>query len=235
MSINSTIEWTESTWNPVTGCSKISPGCKNCYAERFAKRLKGMGNKLYENGFRVTLHKNVLEKPLTWQKQQRIFVNSMSDLFHEEVPDEFIIKVIDIMRRADWHIFQILTKRSDRLMNFSEHFTWPDNVWVGVSIENSDYSYRLEHVKKINANVKFISFEPLIGEIENADFSDIDWVIVGGESGPHARGMQHEWVKSIFDNCYSVGVPFFFKQWGGFNKKKNGRQFLGKTWDQMPF
>jgi protein gp37 len=234
MSTNSSIEWTESTWNPLTGCNKVSPGCKNCYAERMARRLKAMGSPNYENGFRLTLHEHALEIPLSWKRPQMIFVNSMSDLFHEDVPFEFIMKVFKVMHEASWHIFQILTKRSTRLSELAEELSWPENVWMGVSVETNDYSYRIQNLLSTTASTKFISFEPLLGPISQLHLDGIDWVIVGGESGPRARSIDEEWVLSIRDQCISQGIPFFFKQWGGVQKKKNGRVLQGRTWDQLP-
>jgi len=234
MSLNSSIEWTETTWNPITGCSKISEGCANCYAERMAKRLKAMGAKNYENGFSVTMHSHVLDYPLKWKKPQMIFVNSMSDLFHEDVPNSFIIEVLAIIKKAKWHTFQILTKRSSRLKEIDKLTTWPDNIWLGVSVENSKNLNRINHLKCTNAKIKFISFEPLLGPINNAQLDKINWVIVGGESGPFSRPMKSEWVTAIRDQCLTQGVPFFFKQWGGTNKKKNGRLLEGQIWDEYP-
>jgi len=234
MALSSSIEWTESTWNPVTGCTKISPGCKNCYAERMALRLKAMSNPNYVNGFKPTMHYHQLPLPLRWKKPQMIFVNSMSDLFHEQVTDDFIIQIFDTMNRAHWHNFQILTKRSDRLLKVSSRLNWSNNIWMGVTVEASDYVYRIEHLRQINARIKFISFEPLLGPINNIDLKDIDWGIVGGESGPRARPICSDWVIDIRDQCSSAGIPFFFKQWGGFNKKKAGRELEGYIWDEMP-
>lgn len=234
MANNSSIEWTESTWNPVTGCTKISPGCKHCYAERMAKRLLAMGQPNYANGFKLTMHEHVLELPLKWKRPQTIFVNSMSDLFHKDVTDVFIKKVFDVMRRAPWHTFQILTKRPERLAEFHGELPWGKNVWMGVSVENEDYKYRIDLLRKTGAQVKFISFEPLIGRIGRVNLRDIDWAIVGGESGPRARYMSPEWVADLRDQCLAQTVPFFFKQWGGVNKKKTGRLLDGRTWDEMP-
>jgi protein gp37 len=230
----SKIEWTESTWNPVTGCTKISSGCKNCYAERLALRLQKMGNKNYCNGFNVTTHEHVLNYPLNWKKPQSIFVNSMSDLFHEEISDDFILKVFNVMQNAYWHQFQILTKRSERLKRLSSRLNWTSNIWVGVSVENSDAQYRIDDLRQVPAKLRFLSIEPLIGPIGTVSLSNIDWVIVGGESGPKARPMLEEWVLNIKNQCNIQGVPFFFKQWGGVNKKKAGRLLCGKTWDAMP-
>lgn len=234
MAKNSSIEWTESTWNPITGCTKVSPGCKFCYAERMAKRLKAMGSANYENGFKLTLHEHVLELPLTWKKPQTIFVNSMSDLFHKNVPLEFIRKMFDVMNKAYWHRFQILTKRSERLFELDPMLSWTDNIWLGVSVENQNYTYRIDHLRYTKAKVKFLSIEPLIGPIKHLDLTNINWAIVGGESGPGARPMKEEWVITIRDECRKAKVPFFFKQWGGVNKKKNGRILKGRTWEEMP-
>lgn len=231
---SSKIEWTESTWNPVSGCTKISSGCNNCYAERMAKRLKMMGQPNYANGFQVTLHKHVLEYPLRWKKPQTIFVNSMSDLFHKQVPDSFIFEIIDIMKQAEWHQFQILTKRSERLKELAKKINWPKNVWIGVSIENEKIKYRIDDLRWIPAALRFVSLEPLLGPFESLDLKNIDWVIVGGESGPNARPMKKEWVIQIKEQCIKQNVPFFFKQWGGTNKKKTGRLLENRTWDEKP-
>jgi len=230
----SKIEWTESTWNPVTGCSKISPGCDNCYAERMARRLQAMGQPNYRNGFELTTHEDALDLPLTWRVPRVVFVNSMSDLFHQRVPGKFIRRVFEVMRRADWHVFQVLTKRSQRMAAMSSGLQWPKHVWAGVSVENADYAFRLEHLRETDAGVKFVSFEPLLGPVAGVDLSGIGWVIVGGESGPGARPMDRRWVTDIRDQCLHEGIPFFFKQWGGTNKKKTGRRLAGRTWDQMP-
>jgi len=234
MNHRSAIEWTESTWNPVTGCSKVSAGCKNCYAERMAKRLQAMGSPNYSGGFRLTIHREALELPLRWKKPQMIFVNSMSDLFHRSVPTSFIEDIFDVMIRASQHQFQILTKRSNRLLQLGDKLTWPDNVWMGVSVENARFVHRIDHLRETPAKTKFLSLEPLLGPLPDLNLDRIDWVIVGGESGPGARPMQKEWVIDIKNQCLSAGVPFFFKQWGGFNKKKNGRLLENRTWDQMP-
>ena len=234
MAQNSKIEWTESTWNPVTGCSKISVGCRNCYAERMALRLKAAGSRNYANGFRVMPHPHVLNTPLRWRQPRTIFVNSMSDLFHKDVPFDFISKIFDVMCQASHHRFQALTKRSHRLLQLSPRLPWPENVWMGVTVENADCTFRIDHLRQTDATIKFISFEPLLGPIPNIDLRDIDWVIVGGESGPGARPMQPEWAIDIRDQCLTADIPFFFKQWGGTNKKKNGRSLAGQTWSQMP-
>ena len=231
---SSKIEWTESTWNPLTGCTKISPGCKNCYAERMAKRLQAMGVEKYRAGFALTVHEDALEDPLKWTKPQYIFVNSMSDLFHKDVPVEFILRVFDVMRRAHWHQFQILTKRAERLQELDGQIEWPDNVWMGVSVENESYMHRIDLLRQTHAAIKFLSLEPLLGPLPNMDLTGINWVIAGGESGPHARPIQPEWVGDIRDQCLGANVPFFFKQWGGTNKKKTGRLLDSRTWDQLP-
>ena len=230
----SSIEWTESTWNPVTGCSKVSPGCKNCYAERMSKRLEGMRHPKYLNGFEVALHAEALTTPLRWKRPQLIFVNSMSDLFHEEVPLEFIERTFTTMRQATQHQFQVLTKRSERLRALGAHLSWPDNVWMGVSVERHDYAYRIDDLRATPARRRFLSLEPLLGPLPDLNLGGIDWVIVGGESGPRARPMAAEWVADIRDQCRRAGVPFFFKQWGGRNKKAAGRELDGRTWDEMP-
>jgi protein gp37 len=230
----SKIEWTESTWNPLTGCTKVSPGCKNCYAERMARRLKAMGQPNYRNGFILTLHDHVIGLPLGWKQPQMIFVNSMSDLFHENVPFEFIQKVFHVMTEASWHTFQVLTKRSDRLLEIDKHLSWPQNVWMGVSVENKDYTIRIDHLRETHAKTKFLSLEPLLGPIPNLKLDGIDWVIVGGESGPKSRPIDRAWVVEIRDQCLSAKIHFFFKQWGGTNKKKTGRELDGRTWDELP-
>jgi len=234
MGANSAIEWTEATWNPVTGCTKTSPGCQHCYAERMALRLRAMGQPNYARGFEVALHPTSLRLPLSWKKPQMIFVNSMSDLFHEDVPLEFIQKVFGVMHQADWHTFQILTKRSERLLELAPRLDWPPHVWMGVTVENADYVYRIEHVRRTRAAVKFLSLEPLLGPIHGLDLTGIGWVVAGGESGPGARPMKPEWVTSIRDQCAAAQVPFFFKQWGGVNKKKAGRVLAGRIHDDMP-
>jgi len=234
MSSNTSIEWTESTWNPVTGCSKVSPGCKHCYAERMSYRLQAMGQPNYKNGFEVTEHIHTLEIPMRWKKPQVIFVNSMSDLFHEEVSIEFIIRVFDIMKRAHWHTFQVLTKRAERLLELDSVLEWTPNIWMGVSVETDDWVHRISYLQKTNAHTKFLSLEPLLGPLPRLVLDGIDWVIVGGESGPGARPLQPIWVQDIRDKCVENDVPFFFKQWGGKNKKKNGRLLEGDTWNQTP-
>jgi protein gp37 len=234
MAQSSSIEWTEATWNPVTGCTKISPGCKHCYAERMAHRLQAMGQKNYANGFNITLQHHMLDVPLKWKKPQTIFVNSMSDLFHTEVPAAYINRVFSVMNRADWHRYQVLTKRSERLLELSEHLDWREHVWMGVSVESEAYTHRIDHLRETGAQTKFLSLEPLLGPLANLDLEGIDWVIVGGESGPGARPMSVEWVTDIRDQCLTARVPFFFKQWGGTRKTVTGRLLEGHTWSQMP-
>jgi len=231
----SKIEWTESTWNPVTGCTKVSPGCKHCYAERMAHRLYALGNPNYRNDFKLKTIRKMLELPLRWKKPRTIFVNSMSDLFHDKVPDAFIHSVFEVMKQAPQHTFQILTKRSERLKKLSHRLPWPHNIWMGVSVESSTYLYRIDDLRKTHARVRFVSFEPLLGSIPTINLEGIDWVILGGESGPGARPLSPLWAREIRDICLSKDIPFFFKQWGGFNKKKTGRTLDGRTWDDMPF
>jgi len=230
----SSIEWTESTWNPVTGCDKVSPGCKFCYAEVMSRRLKAMGQRNYANGFRLTPQPHMLDRPLKWKKPRVIFVNSMSDLFHDDVPLDYIRRVFDVMRQADWHQFQVLTKRGERLEAVAAELQWPPNVWMGVSVERCDYVDRIDHLRATDAAVKFLSLEPLLGPLESLDLEGIDWVIVGGESGRRPRPIDARWVRDIRDQCHRARVPFFFKQWGGTNKKRAGRILDGKTWDAMP-
>jgi len=230
----SKIEWTETTWNPVTGCTKISPGCANCYAERMAKRLQAMGQRNYRNGFGVTCHDHMLEQPLSWRSPRTIFVNSMSDLFHEAIPDTYIQSVFEIMSRAHWHRFQVLTKRAERLLALSRDLDWSDNIWMGVTVENNDYAWRIDYLRQVPTAVRFVSFEPLLDALPETNLSGVDWAIVGGESGPGARPMEEEWVLDIQDQCRAYGTQFFFKQWGGVNKKKAGRVLQGRTWNAMP-
>jgi protein gp37 len=234
MATKSPIEWTEMTWNPVTGCSKVSAGCKNCYAERLAKRLKAMGVERYRNGFKVTLQPDLLDAPLKWKQPRIVFVNSMSDLFHEAVPLEYIKKVFDTMVRCPQHTFQILTKRSKRLREAAKELPWTPNIWMGVSVEDNRVLHRIEDLQTVPAVVRFLSCEPLIGPLDNLPLEGIHWVIVGGESGPHARPMKREWVISIFRQCRKASVPFFFKQWGGVRKDLTGRKLYGRTYDDMP-
>ena len=235
MSYSSHIEWTETTWNPVTGCTKISPGCKFCYAERFSERFRGVPGHPYEQGFDLKLHSKRLNQPLTWKKPRIVFVNSMSDLFHEDIPVEFICKVFTVMAAASQHTFQVLTKRAENLLKFCEehidHIS--ENIWLGVSVEDQDHIWRVDFLRQAPAQVRFLSCEPLLGPLK-LDLEGIHWVIVGGESGPGARPMSKRWVEQIQDRCRDRDVPFFFKQWGGVNKKKAGRTLNGRTWDQMP-
>jgi protein gp37 len=234
MAAKSHIEWTEATWNPVTGCTKISAGCKNCYAERLSMRLQLMGNERYQNGFRLTLHKDVVDLPRSWRSGRMIFVNSMSDLFHRDVPLEFIQGVFRTMRECPQHVFQILTKRNERLRKLATQIDWPPNVWIGVSVENAAVLSRIDDLRIVPAAVRFLSCEPLIGSLAGIDLRGIHWVIVGGESGPHARTMNIQWVREIFRECRKQKVPFFFKQWGGVRKDLTGRLLGGRTYDEMP-
>ena len=231
---NTHIEWTESTWNPVTGCSKVSDGCKHCYAERMAHRLQAMGNPRYADGFAVTLHPDLIDAPKSWRTPRKVFVNSMSDLFHEKVPVGFIKKVFATMRACPQHTFQILTKRRKRLAELAPHLDWAPNVWMGVTVEDGRVIHRIPDLRRVPAAVRFLSCEPLIGPCENMPLDGIDWVIVGGESGPHARPMDITWVRSIFKQCRSAKAAFFFKQWGGVRKDLTGRLLNGKTYDEMP-
>jgi protein gp37 len=235
MSAQTSIEWTERTWNPTTGCDKISPGCKFCYAERMAARLKAMKQPRYKNGFRLTLQPQALEEPLKWKKGHLIFVNSMSDLFHKDVPLDYLKKVFDVMNRCPQHQFQILTKRAERLEELAPKLHWSENSWIGVSVESQDYTFRIAHLRRVKqARIRFLSIEPLIGRISKLNLSGIDWVIVGGESGPGAREMREEWVREIRDNCVEKKIPFFFKQWGGVRKKRTGRLLEKREWNEMP-
>ncbi|MCH8044380.1 MAG: phage Gp37/Gp68 family protein [Planctomycetes bacterium] len=241
MAQTSSIEWTEATWNPVTGCTKISPGCKFCYADRMAKRLQAMGQPRYANGFDLTLQPDVVELPLRWKKPRVIFVNSMSDLFHEDVPVAFVQKCFEVMVTASQHTFQVLTKRPERVIELQASLPWPDNVWMGTSVENADYSWRAKLIATTPAAVRFLSVEPLLGPIRRLPLRGINWVIVGGESGPSARPMSAEWVRDIRGQCSDAGIPFFFKQWGAIgvdgvrrSKKANGRELDGHTWDEFP-
>lgn len=228
------IEWTDATWNPVRGCTKISQGCKHCYAERFAERFRGVPGHPFEQGFDLRLVPEKLDEPLRIKKPQRIFVNSMSDLFHEGVPVEYIQRVFEVMNKADWHEYQVLTKRAERLEDLNGVLKWAPHIWMGVSVENSDQVWRIDHLRRTNAHVKFLSIEPLLGPIRKLNLGGIDWVIVGGESGPGARPMAEEWATDIRNQCVRSSVAFFFKQWGGVFKKKTGRELEGRTWDEMP-
>ncbi len=234
MSDNSSIEWTEATWNPVTGCSKISAGCKNCYAERMAYRLEAMGKPQYANGFKLTLQPSALELPLKWKRPRTIFVNSMSDLFHKEVPLNYIKQVFRVMNLCSQHTFQVLTKRPEVAAQYAAELNWTGNIWLGTSIENSAVLSRVASLCHIPAYIRFLSVEPLLSSIPKLPLKGIHWVIVGGESGPGTRYMDPNWVRDLRDQCVSKKVPFFFKQWGGINKKKTGRMLDGRTWDEMP-
>ncbi len=234
MASKSHIEWTEITWNPVTGCSKVSQGCKHCYAERMAKRLEAMGNKRYLNGFQLTLHEDLVEKPLSWVKPRIVFVNSMSDLFHSDVPLSFIQDVFETMNKCPQHIFQILTKRSKRLVEVSSKLNWSSNIWMGVSVENRDVTFRISDLQKISAQVKFLSCEPLLGSLRDVNLHGIDWVIAGGESGPGARPMESQWVQEVLQICKRQNVPFFFKQWGGVRKDLTGRILNNRLYNELP-
>jgi len=234
MAVNSSIEWTHATWNPVTGCSYISDGCRNCYARRMAKRLKAMGILRYRNGFGVSTHNDLIDAPLRWKKPRLIFVNSMSDLFHEEVPLEFIEDVFSTIRKAYWHVFQILTKRADRLAALANKLDWPRNLWIGVTVESQQYVDRIKKLSSVPAAIRFVSFEPLLGPIKELDLACVDWAIVGGESGPSSRVMAPDWARLIRDACVDLSIPFFFKQWGGPRKKAWGRTLDNRTWNQFP-
>ena len=234
MAAESPIEWTEATWNPVTGCDKISPGCKNCYAARLAVRLQAMGQNNYRNGFKITLQPQMLTLPLTWKRGRKVFVNSMSDLFHKDVPVEYIQRVFAVMNQTPQHTYQILTKRPQRLLDIDSQLLWADHIWMGISVESAEYRGRIDLLRHTHARVKFLSVEPLIERVGNIDLGGIDWVIVGGESGPGARPMCEAWVTEIRDQCLAAGTKFFFKQWGGVRKHRTGRLLGGRTWDDMP-
>jgi protein gp37 len=234
MADGSAIEWTDATWNPVRGCTKVSPGCKHCYAETFAERFRGVPDHPFEQGFDLRLVENALELPLQWRRPRRIFVNSMSDLFHEDVPEPFVFRVFDVMRRASQHQFQVLTKRSERMAKIAAKLAIAPNVWMGVSVENGDYTWRVRDLERVAAAVRFLSVEPLLGPIDDLPLKGIHWVIVGGESGPRARPMSPAWVRSIREQCARARVPFFFKQWGGVRKHVTGRLLDGRSWDEMP-
>jgi protein gp37 len=240
------IEWTDATWNPVTGCTEVSPGCDNCYARTFAERFRGVQGHPYEQGFDLRLWPKRLELPLQWKTPKRIFVNSMSDLFHRDIPDDFILQVFEVMARADWHIFQVLTKRPARLARLVPKITerltrvvnvcelWPTHIWMGVSVETIRYQRRVDHLRKVPSVVRFISAEPLLGPLDDLDLTDIHWLIAGGESGWHHRPCDIEWLRGLRDRCHTTGVSFFFKQWGGKRPKAGGRLLDGRTWDELP-
>jgi protein gp37 len=234
VSDRSSIEWTEATWNPVRGCTKVSAGCKHCYAETFAERFRGVPGHPFEQGFDLKLVPAALDLPKRWRRGRLVFVNSMSDLFHEDVPSEYIARVFDVMRECPQHQFQVLTKRAERLEALAPALRPPRNVWLGVSVENADTTWRIDHLRRAPACVRFLSVEPLLGPIAKLRLGDIHWVIVGGESGPRARAVNGDWVREIRDQCRRARVPFFFKQWGGVQKSKNGRTLDDRTWDEMP-
>ena len=234
MAASTKIEWTEMTWNPVTGCSKISAGCANCYAERMAHRLHAMGNVRYRNKFSPTVHRDLFNEPLKWKSSKLVFVCSMSDLFHEEVDTQDIMSLFEVMNMASKHTFQVLTKRSNRMLELAPKLKWTDNIWAGVTVENQDTVTRIDDLRNIPASIRFVSFEPLLGPIADIKLEGIDWAIVGGESGPKARSMDESWVRDIKAACEKQQVSFFFKQWGGVNKKKNGRELDNTTWDDYP-
>lgn len=230
----SKIEWTEVTWNPITGCSKISDGCINCYAAAFAKRLKAMGNIRYKNGFQPTVHEDLIDLPFQWKTPKRVFVNSMSDIFHEQIPDKYILQIFETMNQCRQHEFQVLTKRPERLSSLNDKIVWTDNIWMGVTIESDKYLNRADMLRNCGARIKFISAEPLLSRLNNLNLTDIDWLIVGGESGPHCRPIKKEWVEELLDLAKDNNTAFFFKQWGGFNKKKNGKLINGKIYQDYP-
>ena len=234
MGMGTNIEWTDATWNPIRGCTKVSPGCKHCYAEAFAERWRGVAGHPYEQGFDLRLVPEKLREPLSWKQPRRVFVNSMSDLFHEDVPELFIRQVFDMMTKAHWHTFQVLTKRSARLRKLAPRLTWSDNVWMGVSVENSDYLHRVTDLVTVPCTVRFLSIEPILGPINHLQLDGVSWVIVGGESGHGHRSPEEAWIVSVRDQCLAAGVPFFFKQWGGRTPKAGGRLLDGEEWNEMP-
>jgi len=234
MSQSTSIEWTDATWNPATGCTEVSPGCRHCYAKRFAERFRGVPGHPFEQGFDLKLWPDRLLMPLQWKKSRRIFVNSMSDLFHPGIPDEYIGKVFATMVRADWHVFQVLTKRSERLLRLAPSLPWPANVWIGVSIESERFGHRAEDLCRVPGRVRFVSAEPLLGPLDELNLDGIHWLITGGESGPGHRECRVEWVRTLRDKCVAQGVAFFHKQWGGLTPKEGGRLLDGRTWDQVP-
>ncbi len=234
MADHSTIEWTQATWNPVTGCDKVSPGCAHCYAETFAERWRGIPGHPYEQGFDLRLWPDRLDLPLRWSRPRLVFVNSMSDIFHERIPFEFVQKIFDVMKRADWHVFQLLTKRHERMAELAQQLEWPSNVWMGVSIENERFATRADALRRVPAAVRFISAEPLLGPLRDLDLAGIHWVIAGGESGPGHRSVDIEWLRDIRDRCEVANIAFFFKQWGGRTSKAGGRVLDGQYWSDMP-
>lgn len=234
MADKSAIEWTDATWNPVTGCTQVSPGCDHCYAMTFAERFRGVKGHPYTKGFDLTVRPERLQLPLKWKRPRRIFVNSMSDLFHEKIPENFIHQVFDTMEAGDWHTYQVLTKRPHRLVRLVDKLPWPAHVWVGVSVELANFGWRVDRLRKVPAAVRFISAEPLLGPLDDVCLDGIDWVITGGESGARSRPCRHEWVARLRDRCINEGIAFFHKQWGGRTPKANGRELDGKTWDEFP-
>lgn len=234
MADRSAIEWTEATWNPVTGCDRVSPGCAHCYAKTFAERFRGVPGHPYEQGFDLRLWPERLDQPLRWKRPRVIFVNSMSDIFHEQIPDDYVREIFEVMAAADWHTFQVLTKRNERMAELAATLPWPGNVWMGVSIENRRFVHRADYLRDIDPAVRFISAEPLLGPLEGLDLNGIHWLIAGGESGPRNRAMRIEWVRELRDRCLDEGVAFFFKQWGGRHPKSGGRLLDGRTWEEMP-
>lgn len=245
MANHSAIEWTEATWNPIAGCTVVSPGCTNCYAMRFAQRLESIGQVKYRGTTRksgghakwtgkINVDQDAINLPKRWKVGRLIFVNSMSDLFHDDISDELVKEIFAVMRDTPWHTYQILTKRAARLENIAQNLPWAHNIWMGVSVETSDYQWRIDHLKRTGARIKFLSLEPLLGELTSLNLEGIDWVIAGGESGPGARPLYSDWVRHIRDQCNLAGVAFHFKQWGGVNKKQNGRMLDGRTWDELP-
>lgn len=232
--MNSHIEWTEATWNPTTGCTKVSEGCRHCYAETMAKRLKAMGQPRYQNGFKLTLHEDLVDLPLKWKKPRKVFVNSMSDLFHKDVPTDFIVRVFATMNAASQHTFQVLTKRPERVAEMAHLLNWTDNIWMGTSVEDMRVAGRVEHLRRVPAVVRFLSCEPLLGSLADLNLEGIHWVIVGGESGPGARPMDAKWARELRDKCLERGIAYFFKQWGGVQKHRTGRLLDDRTWDEIP-
>ena len=228
------IGWAEESWNPTTGCTKISPGCAHCWAERMAWRLKGMGQARYARGFEVTTHEDLLDRPLRWAKQRHVYVSFMGDLFHDEIRDEFIMRVFDVMGRAPWHRFHVLTKRPERMVEMSPRLPWSANVWAGATVEDAAHAYRADQLRQTGAAIKYLVLEPLLGPVDELDLAGIDWVILGGESGPGARPLHIDWVRSVRDQCVAAGVPFYFKQWGGARRKETGRELDGRLWDERP-
>ena len=230
----SDIEWTEATWNPVTSCTKISPGCKHCYAERVANRLQAIGQRNYASGFDLALHDHALDTPLRWKRPRMVFVNCMSDILHEDVPDAFVLRMFETMHAAPWHTYQVLTKRAERLAALSSRLPWAPHIWAGVSVENDDYAWRVDHLRETSAAAKFVSMVPMLGPMPDVSLAGIDWVIGGGESGPGARPMEASWTRDMRDRCVHSGVRFYFMQWGGVHRKRAGRELDGRTWDEMP-